>query len=167
MKQLITIFQLACYGICYGRRRLCLGRKVSKLHISVHLSDGSGKIKGVFSQWAVGRYPEWPEHQTTVLVVPKLKEKVNNLRTCSMSGSHGMQESTSREFFHLSRSFLEQSSCKSRNSVPTALLSGLNLPSQFPSQFSCAGRLLSPLPCHAGSRGGCWLTPHSAKWQSC
>lgn len=49
MEQLITIFQLACYGICYGQRRLCLGRKVSKLYISVRLSDESGKIEGVFS----------------------------------------------------------------------------------------------------------------------
>lgn len=132
-------------AICYGQRRLCLGRKVSKLHISVCLSDGSRKIEGVFSLWAVGRYPEWPEHQPTVLVAPKLKKKKSNsLRTCSMSDSYGMQESTNRQFFHLSLSFLEQSSCKSRDSVPTALPSGLNLPSHFPSQFSCAGRLLSP-----------------------
>ena len=131
-------------AICHGQRRLWLGRKVSKLHISVCLSDGSRKIEGVFSLWAVGRYPEWPEHQPTVLVAPKLKKKSNNLRTCSMSDSYGMQESTNRQFFHLSLSFLEQSSCKSRDSVPTALPSGLNLPSHFPSQFSCAGRHLSP-----------------------
>ena len=108
-------------AICHGQRRLWLGRKVSKLHISVCLSDGSRKIEGVFSLWAVGRYPEWPEHQPTVLVAPKLKKKSNNLRTCSMSDSYGMQESTNRQFFHLSLSFLEQSSCKSRDSVPTAL----------------------------------------------
>lgn len=144
MKQMITIFQLACYGHLSWPEKALIGEESLKTTYKCLSEWWVKKDRGcvlTVSCWEVS-WVTWTS--THCASCSKTKKKSNNLRTCSMSDSYGMQESTNRQFFHLSLSFLEQSSCKSRDSVPTALPSGLNLPSHFPSQFSCAGRHLSP-----------------------
>ena len=131
-------------------------------HVSFPVGHGLGGIEDVSSQLAVRNHPERHEHQSTV---PKTK---TNLRTCIMTYSHEVQESTMSHFFHLNCHLLEQIPGKNRDWLPAPSPAALNLPLYFPPRSSCP---IEATPTHRramqkirgghGKRGR--LTAHSAK----